>query len=64
MKCPKCKAKIGIMNHVVLVHTGAIDCVKCMICGYWAHADAQGGFVGPLPLRTSLRPVPRQMAQV
>jgi len=36
MRCPKCNAKIGIVQHVVVVRTGAVPCVKCLICGYWA----------------------------
>ena len=35
MECPKCKAKVGIMEHMLVVNTGAVHCVKCYICGYW-----------------------------
>lgn len=39
MICPRCKAKIGIVKHVVVVHSGSINCVKCLICGYWAETE-------------------------
>ena len=35
MECPKCKAKVGIMRHQLTVDTGAVNCIKCYICGYW-----------------------------
>ena len=38
MECPKCKAKVGIMKHLLTVDTGAVHCIKCYICGYWVQA--------------------------
>jgi len=40
MKCPKCKAKVGIMKHIVTVETGAVHCIKCYICGFWVQTEA------------------------
>jgi predicted Zn finger-like uncharacterized protein len=39
MECPKCKAKVGIMKHQLVVDTGLVHCVKCYICGYWVQAE-------------------------
>ncbi len=39
MECPKCKAKVGMMQHMLMVNTGAVDCVKCYICGYWVQGE-------------------------
>ena len=39
MECPKCKARIGIMKHLLMVETGAVHCIKCYICGYWVQID-------------------------
>jgi Zn ribbon nucleic-acid-binding protein len=39
MECPKCKAKVGIMRHLLMVDTGAVHCVKCYICGFWVQAE-------------------------
>jgi hypothetical protein len=39
MACPKCKAKTGVIKDIVLVNTGPIKCVKCLICGYWVQAN-------------------------
>jgi len=35
MYCPKCKAKVGMMREKLYVQTGAVQSVKCCICGYW-----------------------------
>lgn len=39
MECPKCKARIGIMKHLIMVETGAIHSLKCFICGFWVQTD-------------------------
>lgn len=36
MNCPKCKAKIGIMKHEVMLDTGVVSCTRCIMCGYWS----------------------------
>lgn len=43
MECPKCKAKIGIMKHRVEVNTGAVECIKCFICGFWVQIFPRQG---------------------
>jgi predicted Zn finger-like uncharacterized protein len=41
MNCPKCRAKIGVMKHEVMLDTGVVKCSRCVICGYWSqpHSD-------------------------
>ncbi len=36
MSCPKCKAKIGVMKHEIVLGTGIVQVTRCVICGYWA----------------------------
>jgi len=36
MKCPKCKAKVGIMSKQIILDTGVVNCSGCVICGYLA----------------------------
>jgi predicted Zn finger-like uncharacterized protein len=36
MKCPKCKAKIGIMGQQIILDAGIVTCSRCVICGYLA----------------------------
>ncbi len=36
MKCPKCKAKVGIMSQQIILETGVVDSCRCVICGYLA----------------------------
>lgn len=36
MRCPKCKAKIGVMRHEVILDSGVVHCVRCVLCGYWS----------------------------
>jgi len=36
MGCPKCKAKVGVMKHDVMLDTGVVQCTRCVICGYWS----------------------------
>jgi predicted Zn finger-like uncharacterized protein len=36
MNCPKCKAKIGVMKHEIMLDSGVIYCTRCVICGYWS----------------------------
>lgn len=38
MSCPKCKAKIGVMKHVVMLDAGVVHCTRCVICGYWSQS--------------------------
>ena len=38
MNCPKCKAKIGIMKHEIILDTGVIHCLRCVMCGYWSQS--------------------------
>ena len=44
VECPKCKAKVGMMGHLLMVDTGAIDCIKCYICGYWVQSERGQGW--------------------
>jgi len=39
VECPKCKAKVGVMQHLIMVETGAVQSVRCLICGFWEPAD-------------------------
>jgi predicted Zn finger-like uncharacterized protein len=34
MGCPKCKAKIGVMKHEILLDAGFVQCTRCVLCGY------------------------------
>jgi Zn ribbon nucleic-acid-binding protein len=36
MDCPKCKAKIGVMNHEVILDFTVVQGTRCVICGYWS----------------------------
>jgi Zn ribbon nucleic-acid-binding protein len=36
MICPKCKTKIGIMKHEIVLEAGVIHCNRCVMCGYWS----------------------------
>jgi hypothetical protein len=36
MRCPKCKARIGVVKHEVVLDAGVIHCLRCVICGYWS----------------------------
>jgi hypothetical protein len=36
MDCPKCKAKIGVMNHEVILDFTVVQGTRCIICGYWS----------------------------
>jgi predicted Zn finger-like uncharacterized protein len=36
MNCPKCKTKIGIMKHEIVLDAGVIHCKRCVLCGYWS----------------------------
>lgn len=36
MSCPKCKAKIGVMKHEIMIETGSVKLSRCIICGYWS----------------------------
>ena len=36
MICPKCKAKVGVMEHEIVLDAGVIHCMRCTICGYWS----------------------------
>jgi hypothetical protein len=35
MSCPKCKAKVGIVNQKLATHVGTVFGVMCYICGCW-----------------------------
>ena len=37
MGCPKCKAKIGITKHAVILDSGIVYLTRCIICGYWSN---------------------------
>jgi Zn ribbon nucleic-acid-binding protein len=37
MVCPKCKAKIGVMKHELMVESGMVFVTRCIICGYWSN---------------------------
>ena len=32
------------MGHLLMVDTGAIDCIKCYICGYWVQSERGQGW--------------------
>jgi len=36
MNCPKCKAKIGVMQHEIMLDSGVVHGTRCVICGYWS----------------------------
>ena len=36
MSCPKCKASIGVVKHEIVLDSGVIHCLRCVICGYWS----------------------------
>jgi len=36
MSCPKCKAKIGVMKHEIVLDACVVRCTRCIICGYWS----------------------------
>lgn len=36
MSCPKCKAKIGVTKHEVMLDSGIVRCTRCFICGFWS----------------------------
>jgi hypothetical protein len=36
MSCPKCKAKVGLMKHELVLDAGVIFFKRCVICGYWS----------------------------
>lgn len=36
MRCPKCKARVGIMSQQLILVTGVVECSRCVICGYLA----------------------------
>lgn len=52
MNCPKCKAKIGLMKHQIIVDFGVARGVRCIICGYWSQPD--------LPHKHKLPPAPNE----
>ena len=35
MNCPKCGAKIGIVNHQIILDMGVFNCTRCYMCGYY-----------------------------
>jgi len=37
MSCPKCKAKIGVMQHEIILETGVVQFTRCILCGYWSN---------------------------
>ncbi|MEI7816034.1 MAG: hypothetical protein WCI45_02470 [Desulfuromonadales bacterium] len=36
MNCPKCKARIGVMKHEVILDFAVVQGTRCIICGYWS----------------------------
>lgn len=36
MNCPKCKTKIGVVKHEIMLDAVVIQCARCVICGYWS----------------------------
>ena len=36
MNCPKCKAKIGVMKHEIILDFAVVQGTRCIICGYWS----------------------------
>lgn len=39
MNCPKCKAKIGVMKHEIILDFCVVQVERCIICGYWSQPD-------------------------
>lgn len=42
--CPKCKAKIGIVQQELMTASGQVSGILCYMCGYWMqmHIASQG----------------------
>ena len=36
MSCPKCKTRSGLVKHEIVLDSGIIHCLRCVICGYWS----------------------------
>lgn len=34
MGCPKCKAKIGVVKHEIVLDFGVVQGTRCVICGF------------------------------
>ena len=49
MECPKCRAKVGIMQQEMMINTGAVHCLKCFICGFWVQTAPDTGLCLPVP---------------
>jgi hypothetical protein len=41
MPCPKCNAKIGVVDHEIVVSVGVMRLKRCVICGYWSQSVAK-----------------------
>ena len=39
MNCPKCKAKIGVMKHEIILDFCVAEGTRCIICGYWSQPN-------------------------
>jgi hypothetical protein len=35
MTCPKCKAKVGVVNQEIILDHSVVSGCRCIICGYW-----------------------------
>jgi hypothetical protein len=42
MRCPKCKAKVGVVRDRFMLETGLTCGVQCFICGYWVQEFPSG----------------------
>ncbi|TWJ19737.1 hypothetical protein JN12_01538 [Geobacter argillaceus] len=56
MTCPKCKAKIGIVQQQITTDTGKVTGELCYMCGYWLQnfQKADGAIVLRSPVASEL----------
>lgn len=42
MNCPKCKAKVGVVNSEIIMEHGVVNGYRCLMCGFWKFDHPQG----------------------